>query len=251
MPTNTLISCRNLTPTGLLNDFRGNALDFQLAAGELVNIIGPVYEDKSIWLKTMCGLNEQASGEVELLGVNTHQLSHTDWAQTRMKVAYVHADTALLSAANGLMNVLAPAIYHRIDQLVSKQLLAERALQLLEEIDPELNLDDLPAYISEDQRFKIAVARALMLEPDVLVLDNPFLNFDRNVRKDLQNYLNGKIRQGLSILMVTQDIRYALSHSDRIIYVDDDNLQIFDSVSGLRHSDIAAICHYLRQYPDP
>jgi ABC-type polar amino acid transport system ATPase subunit len=249
--TASLISCRNLTPTGLLTGFRGPALDIDMAPGELVNIIGPVYEDKSTWLKTMCGLNEQATGDVELLGVNTHRLTSTDWAQSRMKVAYVHADTALLSAANGLMNVLAPAIYHRIDEIVCKQLLAERALDLLEEIDPELNLDDLPAYISEDQRFKIAVARALMLDPDVLVLDNPFINFDRNVRKDFQDYLNDKIKQGLSILMVTQDIRYALSHSDRIIYVDDENLRIFDSVTDLRHSDLAAITRYLRQYPDP
>jgi ABC-type transporter Mla maintaining outer membrane lipid asymmetry ATPase subunit MlaF len=250
MMADTLISCRNLTPTGLLTDFKGSALDFELARGELVNIIGPVFEDKSTWLKTMCGLNEQATGEVYLLGVNTHQLDHTEWAQTRMKVAYVHADTALLSAANGLMNVLAPAIYHRIDEIISKQLLAEHALDLLEEIDPELNLDDLPAYISEDQRFKIAVARALMLDPDVLVLDNPFINFDRNIRKDFQNYLNSKIKQGLSILMVTQDIRYALNHSDRIIYVDHENLHIFDSVADLRHSDIAAITRYLGQYPD-
>lgn len=251
MPTDTLISCRNLTPSGLLSGFSGPALDFELGHGELVNIIGPVYEDKSLWLKTMCGLNEQASGEVQLLGIDTHQLSHTDWAHTRMKVAYVHADTALLSAANGLMNVLAPAIYHRLDELVDKRLLAEHALEILEEIDAGLNLDDLPAYLNEDQRFKIAVARALMLDPDVLVLDNPFINFDRDVRKEFQHYLDGKISQGLSVLMVTQDIRYALGQSDKIIYVDDENLQIFDSVSALRQSDIAAISRYLQQYPDP
>ena len=69
---------------------------------------------------------------------------------TRIKVAYLHEDTALLSAANGLINVLAPALYHQLDKKLNKQLLAEKALELLEEIDPKINLDDLPAYITKE-----------------------------------------------------------------------------------------------------
>jgi ABC-type transporter Mla maintaining outer membrane lipid asymmetry ATPase subunit MlaF len=172
-------------------------------------------------------------------------LNAKDWTMTRMKVAYLHADTALLSAANGLMNVLAPALYHQLDKDDNKQLLAQRALELLEDIDPDINLDDLPAYLSKDHQYKIAVARALLLEPDVLALNNPFAHFNSDSKHKFQAFLKNQVKNGLSLLMVTHDIPYALRISDKIIFANRESLIYFDSADAVINSDVPMVNQFI------
>lgn len=240
-----IIQCSQLIPEELPFDYHGDPLDFKLGAGEVISIIGPDYSGKGNWLRTICGLEDQSSGDVYIKGLNTLNLSAKDWTMTRMKVAYLHEETALLSAANGLMNVLAPALYHQIDKENNKQLLAERALELLEEIDPDINLDDLPAYLSRDHQHKIAVVRALLLEPDVLALNNPFAHFNSDSKHKFKAFLKNQVKKGLSILMVTHDIPYALRISDKIIFADRENLIFFDSAEAVLDSDVAMVNQFI------
>ncbi len=245
MQSNTIIKCNQLIPQELPFEYHGDALDFELAAGEVISIIGPDYSGKGYWLRAICGLEEQQSGSVHIKGIDTLNLNAKDWTMTRMKVAYLHEDTALLSAANGLTNVLAPALYHHLDKGQKKRLLAEKALQLLEEIDPEIDLDDLPAYLTKDHQYKIAVARALLLEPDVLALNNPFAHFNSDSKSKFQLFLKKQVEKGLSLLLVTHDTPYALSISDKIIFANRENLIYFDSVEALLNSDIAMVNQFI------
>ena len=245
MQTDNIIQCSGLIPEELPFDYHGDALDFKLGAGEVISIIGPDYSGKGNWLRTICGLEDQMSGDVYINGLNTLNLNAKDWTMTRMKVAYLHADTALLSAANGLMNVLAPALYHQLDKDDNKQLLAQRALELLEDIDPDINLDDLPAYLSKDHQYKIAVARALLLEPDVLALNNPFAHFNSDSKHKFQAFLKNQVKNGLSLLMVTHDIPYALRISDKIIFANRESLIYFDSADAVINSDIPMVKQFI------
>jgi len=245
MQTNNIIQCQGLIADDLPFDYKGDALDFELSAGEVVSIIGPNDTGKSQWLRTLCGLESQRSGDLHLLGINALEISATDWANTRMKVAYVHTNTALLSAANGFINTMIPALYHRLDNLPEKDLLAERAFDLLEEIDPHLNLDDLPAYISKEQQYKIAVARALLLEPDVLALDAPFISFSNETKREFQRFLNKRVENGLSLLLVTNDIPYALNHSDKILFTETENLHQFDGKQDILNSKNPIVNEYI------
>ena len=246
MPGNIIIQCQHVVPDDLAFEYQGKALDLNIAGGEVISIIGPQYSGKSHWLKTICGLQQQLSGNITIHGIDTLHLSEEDWAMTRMKVAYLHADTALMSAANGLDNVLAPALYHQLDTTLKNKALTEKALKLLKEIDPELNLQDLPAYLSRQQRFKIAVARVLLLDPDVLVLDKPFTHFDHHSKRQFQQYLVDKVNNGLSLLLLSDDVQYALNTSDRIIFVDRENLYHFNSKQAIFNCDIAIVNDYLR-----
>jgi len=246
MPGKNIIQCQHVIPDDLTFEYQGKALDLNLACGEVISIIGPQYSGKSHWLKTICGLQQQLSGSITIHGIDTLHLSAEDWSMTRMKVAYLHADTALMSAANGLDNVLAPALYHQLDKRLKNESLTEKALNLLKEIDPELNLDDLPAYISKEQRFKIAVARVLLLDPDALVLDKPFTHFDHRSKRQFQRFLANRVNNSLSLLLVSDDIQYALNISDRIIFVDRESLFHFDSKQEILNCDIDVVNKYLR-----
>jgi len=140
MQNNSVIHCEKLVPQQLPFDYAGSALDFDLAAGEVSSIIGPDYSGKGNWIRTLCGLEELSPGALHIDGIDTLNLSADDWVKTRIKVAYLHEDTALLSAVNGLVNTLVPALYHQHDKKPEKQLLAEKALDLLAEIDPDIKL---------------------------------------------------------------------------------------------------------------
>ena len=245
MTQQPIIQCENLIPRGLPFEYQGDALDFKMDKGEVGCIIGPNYSGKGVWIRTLSGLEDQQSGTVCLDGVDTQNLNAEEWTRSRMKVAYLHEDTALLSAANGLTNVLAPALYHQLDQTSEKTSLAERALELLDEIDPDINLDDLPAYITKDHQFKIAVARALLLEPDVLALNNPFVHFNSDSKHKFQAFLKDRIDKGLSILLVTHDIHYAIDISDNIIFACKENLLQFDSKQALLDCDIPVVREFM------
>ena len=247
MPDESIIKCQQLIPRELPFDYHGDALDFDIAHGEVVSIIGPDYSGKGNWLRTICGLEDTSSGSVRIKGIDTMDLSEDDWTKTRKKVAYLHQDTALLSAANGLTNVLAPAFYHQLDKTIEKALLIESALELLKEIDPEINLDDLPAYISKDHQFKIAVARALLLKPEVLALNNPFAHFNPDSKQKFKDFLQKKINQGLSLLIVTHDIDYALDISDKIIFASRDNIIYFDSTQAILDCDIPVVKGFIHK----
>ena len=243
----SLIHCENLIPQELPFDYPGNALDFKLAAGEVTSIIGPDYSGKGNWIRTICGLEEASSGELHINGINTADLSADDWIMTRIKLAYLHEDTALLSAVNGLVNVLVPALYHQLDKKLKKQLLAEKALDLLAEIDTEINLDELPAYITKEQRYKIAIARALLMEPDVLALNNPFAHFNSDSKRRFQSFLKSRVEKGLSLLIVTYDISYALDISDKIIFAHRENLYHFNSTQAILDCDIPEVSEFIHR----
>jgi len=247
MQRKTIIQCKQLIPGQLDFDYQGDALDFELLSGEVVSIIGPDYSGKGNWLRTICGLEDQLAGKVYIEGIDTLNISADDWAKTRMKVAYLHEDTALLSAANGMMNVLIPAIYHHLDKNTENGLLAEKAMELLKEIDPELNLDDLPAYLSKDHQYKIAVARALLLEPDVLALNNPFAHFNSDSKHIFQVFIEAKINKGLSVIIVTHDIPYALDISDKIIFASRENLLHFNSKQEILDCEIPIVNEFITQ----
>ena len=246
MTDSKIIQCRQLIPGKLSTGYSGKALDLVISPGEMISIIGPNCAIKSLWLKTICGLEYPLSGTVNIHGIDTLNLSAKDWSMTRIKVAYLHADTALLSAANGLMNVLAPAIYHQLDKKLKEGILAIKALKLLEEIDPDLDLDDLPAYISKEQQFKIAIARALLLEPDVLALDNPFTHFEIDSKHQFQSFLIDRIKKGLSLLITTADLSFVLNNSDKTLFAEHDKLYYFDSKQALLNCSIPAINEYIR-----
>ncbi len=243
----SIIHCEKLVPQELPFDYPGSALDFDLTAGEVASIIGPGYSGKGNWIRTLCGLEDLSSGELYINGINTLNLSADDWIKTRIKVAYLHEDTALLSAVNGLANVLVPALYHQHDKKLKKQLLAEKALDLLAEIDPEINLDELPAYISKEHRYKIALARALLLEPDVLALDHPFAHFNSDSKQQFQTFLKNQVEKGLSLLLVTHDIPYALAISDKVIFASRDNLYRFNSTQAVLNCDIPAVNKFINR----
>ena len=247
MKSEALIRCEQLIPQDLPFDYQGNALDFELHKGKIISLVGPDYSGKGNWIRAICGLEQQSSGSITINGSNTEDLTAEQWKMIRMKVAYLHQDTALLSAANGLANTLIPALYHQLDRETDKLQLATQARELLRQIDEDIDLYELPAYISKEHCYKIATARALLLKPDVLALNNPFAHFNYHSKFHFKAFLESRVKQGLSLLMLTQDIPYAIEISDKIIFASRQGLHYFDSKEAIRDCDIPEVVKFFNR----
>ncbi len=243
MNTSPLIQCEQIIAERHIGDYNGNALDFSAHAGTVVSIIGPGHAGKSNWLQTISGVSQPVSGSLSLLGKDIDSYQQQDWIRARTQLGYVRSDTTILSAANALQNIMLPAIYHELD---SPQVIRENAMSLLNELDTECDITVLPAYLREDQRYKIAVARALILKPKALLLDHPFLPLDMISAGKFRRFLLNRVKNdNLLLITVTHDSKFAIKHSDQILFMTENQIHQFDKTNDIRSCDIPVVKDYL------
>lgn len=242
MPTPALISCDKLVPVTPGFDYAGNSLSLDIGSGDIACIVGTDYSGKSDWLGALAGVNAPREGRLELLGKDTNSFEREDWIQARRNLAYVRSDTSILSAANALQNVILPARYHGLGHVKE---LVRPATELLHDIGVS-NIGVLPAYLRRDQRLKVAVARAMILQPSALILDNPFAILDADATYAFQNFLLRKVRDDdLAILMVTHDVNFAIKHSKHIVFVTQDDIHVFDENNPIQSCGLDSVQDYL------
>ncbi len=244
MSAQPLISCRDLIPDTPGFDYHGAGLTLNVNRGDIVTFVGPDYTGKSSWLRTLTGVTSPVSGELELLGKNVDDFERQDWVKTRTSLGYVKSDTTILSATNALFNVVLPARYH---DLGTAKELVKPATKLLFELGI-YDLSSLPAYLRRDQRFKIAIARALILEPQALILDNPFYLLDAIASENLQQHLLKRNHQmNMGLLLVTHDVNFAIKHSNQIVFVTQEQLYLFDRDNRIQDCGLDFVIDYLNK----
>ncbi len=242
MSDHRLIQSHQLVPAGFDFDYRGTGLDMTVLPSQIHCIIGAAYTGKRRWLRTLCGLDPAHSGRLSLMGHEVADMNEPQWQQTRCQIAYIPFNFSLFSASNVRQNLLLAPRYHQLAPLPALQ---DRADHLLNRLDPQLDTGELPAYLRKDQQCKVAIARALMLKPRVLVFDNLFAYFDPDSRLKMENFLLEEVEGGLSLLLITHDLRFAIDHGDHFILADRDAVHTFDSKQAMMDSDVAALRRYL------
>ena len=224
-------------------DYSGSPVSFTLRRGEIVSLIGPDYNGKSEWLRTFAGLMEPVNGNVVCGETSTHYKNRAQWEQLRRRLAFVSSETMLLSAASGLANVMLAASYH---QLAETGTLRDRAMALMTQLHVQYLADALPAFIRRDQRYRLALARALMLEPDVLMLDNPFAHTDAAGTGKLKQFLLERARQhDTALVIMSHDLEFSLKYAQQILFVTREQVYCFKGASEFLGSQVKSIRQYI------
>ena len=186
-------------------------VDLRIDAGTTV-LIGPSGCGKSTLLRLMIALIRPDEGAVLFEG---EPLERQDFLHVRRKIGYVIQDGGLFPHLSGRENVRLLPRHVGWTRARIGQRMAE--LVGLVRLAPEI-LDLLPHQMSGGQRQRVALMRALMLNPDVLLLDEPLAALDPMVRRDLQDDLRDIIRTfGKTVVLVTHDIGEAAFFGQTIV----------------------------------
>ncbi|VVE21958.1 sugar ABC transporter substrate-binding protein [Pandoraea pneumonica] len=188
-------------------------LSFTVAPGTLTTLLGPSGCGKTTTLRLIAGLELPDAGRITLGGRDVTRLG----AQHR-DVSMVFQSYALFPHMSVFENVAYGLTVTRVPQ----QALRERVLESLARVGLTAMAQRMPAELSGGQQQRVAVARALVLEPEVMLFDEPLSNLDARLRvrvrediRDLQTQL------GLTVVYVTHDQEEALAISDQVIVMHD------------------------------
>ncbi len=187
-------------------------IDYYLDRATTAVLIGPSGCGKSTLLRMILGLIQPDSGSVFLDG---EELTSENALRIRKKVGYVVQDGGLFPHLTGRENVLLMSRYLKRDVCQSEK----RLMELMELTKlPPCALDRYPAQLSGGQKQRLSLMRALMLNPDLLLLDEPMGALDPMIRMDLQKDLRQIFRTlKKTVIMVTHDLAEAFFLGDEII----------------------------------
>ena len=160
-------------PVPILED-----MSLEVARGDSVAIMGPSGCGKSTLLYMLGALERPTAGTVTLDGRNPYELNDADQSAFRNQhIGFVFQDHLLLPQLSALDNVLAPTLVSRTVEAAGDRL--KRARGLLDAVGLSSRIDHRPGELSGGERQRVAIARALILQPSVLLCDEPTGNLDR------------------------------------------------------------------------
>jgi lipoprotein-releasing system ATP-binding protein len=183
-------------------------IDLSLCSGDAVSIIGPSGSGKSTLLYILGALEPPTSGSVRLDDRNPYELNEKELATFRNeKIGFVFQDHHLLPQCSVLENVLIPSLV-----APSGDSAHSKALALLEQVGLTSRIHHRPHELSGGEKQRVALARALIMEPQLLLCDEPTGNLDHDSSKAVMSLLLDlhKIRQSI-LIMVTHNTDIAQS----------------------------------------
>ncbi len=200
--------------------FAVEQLDLDLQGGELLILIGPSGSGKTTTLRMINRLIEPDDG---VITINDHDIMEFDPVRLRRNIGYVIQDIGLFPHMTIKENI---GLVPRLEGW-SGQEISDRVKHLLDfvSLPPESFMDRYPGQLSGGQQQRVGLARALAMDPPLLLMDEPFGALDPILRKQLQDEFN-VIKQeiGRTILFVTHDIDEAFKLGDRIGIMSDAKL---------------------------
>lgn len=191
-------------------------INFSAQKGESVAIVGESGCGKTVLLKTLIRLFEPSGGNVLFDGKNLAELSYFELAQTRTRYGFVFQQAALFDSMSIGENVAFPLVQHTQK---NKEEIEEIVIRLLEETGLSADVaDKKPAELSGGMRKRVGFARALALEPELMLYDEPTTGLDpimSGVINDLM--ISTRRRHNVTGIMITHDMKSAFKTADRIV----------------------------------
>lgn len=236
MGNKPLIELKDITktyysPGGDYQALKG--IDLQIETGEFVAVMGPSGSGKSTMMNLLGALDTPTSGTYKLKGKNIGNYSQDQLSEIRNKeIGFIFQSFNLLPRTTVLDNVQKPMVYADIP---AKERY-ERAMKVLEQVGLESKADNLSNHISGGQIQRVAVARALVMNPSILLADEPTGNLDSKTAYEIMDFIADLNRQGNTIVLITHEDDIA-QYAKRIVRLKDGLIESDQPNSQRKHAD--------------
>lgn len=193
-------------------------VSLEIDSGSFVSIMGASGSGKSTLLHIIGCLDTPTKGKVFLAGEDISEMSEDELARIRgRKIGFIFQQFNLLPNLNGLENVMLPMVFQETPEKKRK----ERAKELLESVGLAERVSHRPKELSGGEQQRIAIARALSNDPEIIVADEPTGNLDSSTGKKIMEFLKElHLQEKKTMVIVTHDIEIA-ALGERIIKIKD------------------------------
>src|SRR6266404_5347113 len=199
-------------------------INLEVAQGETLSILGRSGTGKSVLLKLLIGLHRPDSGSIRMNGEEVTNLPLKELNEVRKKVGFLFQQAALYDSLTVEENVAFPLRRH--SKMCNDQR-NKRVRELLASVGMEKDAHKLPAELSGGMQKRVGLARALALEPDILLFDEPTAGLDP-ITADEIGKLISKLQKERKVtsVVVTHDIHGAKAFSDRLVVMNEGKILI-------------------------
>ncbi|HEX7420723.1 MAG TPA: ABC transporter ATP-binding protein [Thermoanaerobaculia bacterium] len=208
---------RKIYDTGKVKVEALKSIDLDVKKGEMLAIVGPSGSGKSTLMNLLGCLDTATSGTYELGGENVAGVTRDQLAEIRnRRVGFVFQNFNLLPHISALENVELPMLFGGM--AVPKR--RKRAAELLERVGLGDRLDHKPTELSGGQMQRVAIARSLAMDPDIVLADEPTGNLDTSSGSDIMSIFTDLWKQGRTLVIITHDPGLA-KRASRVVEVRD------------------------------
>jgi cell division transport system ATP-binding protein len=197
-----------------------HGLNMEVAAGDLVYILGKVGSGKTSIIRTVTAENKVASGEAEACGFKLNGLRQRDIPKLRRKLGVVFQDFRLL---------MDRSVWDNLDFILKatgwkdRRKADERIDEVLEAVGMSTKAHKMPHQLSGGEQQRIAIARALLNQPEVILADEPTGNLDEDTTEEILQLLNKLNKEnGTTLIMVTHDKSIVERYPGRVFVCSDE-----------------------------
>lgn len=211
-----------------------DGVSFALRKGEILSLFGGSGTGKSVALRGIIGLEHPDGGEIIFQGRNIANLPESKLIDVRNHIAYVFQNGALFDSMTVEENLAYPLVEHT---KLSESEIKKKISDMLALIKMQGSENLLPASLSGGMQKRVGLARAIILEPDIILYDEPTAGLDPQNTRNLMEIMSKLRDQGRSGIFVTHDIPAALEVSDRIAILYNRKIHVIDTVANIKKSN--------------
>lgn len=220
---NAIISVKGLKKAfGDYEVLRG--IDLELYQGENLVVLGRSGTGKSVLIKIICGLLKADAGTVEVLGQNIDQLTSRQLQELRIRIGFSFQNSALYDSMTVRKNLEFPLVRNR--KGITRGEIDTAVETVLEAVGLSQTINQMPSELSGGQRKRIGIARTLILNPEIMLYDEPTAGLDPITCIEINELINEvQQRYNTSSIIITHDLTCAKQTGDRIAMLLDGRFQ--------------------------